>query len=227
MMAIDKNDLEIPLGTVDWGGLRRLEPVSRRWGFDRGTPIDRYYIERFLGSCRFDIRGCCIEVMNADYTCKFGDGRVVDSDVIDIDPRNPRATIVGDLADPSTLRQGHYDCFILTQTLPVIYDSRAVIRNCYAALRPGGTLLITAPCLCRYSPHPADYWRFTDSSLARLITENTDCTELEVNAFGNLIASMGFLQGLASSELLPEELDAQDVRFPIVVTASLRKNATP
>mgnify|MGYP006961430571 CR=1 FL=1 len=26
----------------------RTEPVSRRFGYDRGTPIDRYYIENFL-----------------------------------------------------------------------------------------------------------------------------------------------------------------------------------
>jgi len=33
---------------VDWGGLRQMEPVSRQFGYDRGTPVDRYYIERFL-----------------------------------------------------------------------------------------------------------------------------------------------------------------------------------
>ena len=38
------------LGSVDFGGLRRLTPVSRAFGFDRGLPIDRYYIERFLAA---------------------------------------------------------------------------------------------------------------------------------------------------------------------------------
>jgi hypothetical protein len=29
------------------GIARRTTPLSRHWGFDRGTPVDRYYIERF------------------------------------------------------------------------------------------------------------------------------------------------------------------------------------
>ena len=34
---------------VSYGSLRRLTPISDRWGLDRGTPIDRHYIEQFLG----------------------------------------------------------------------------------------------------------------------------------------------------------------------------------
>src|SRR5262249_15235576 len=37
----------IPTGTVRFGDLGRTQPISRRFGFDRGTPVDRYYIERF------------------------------------------------------------------------------------------------------------------------------------------------------------------------------------
>jgi hypothetical protein len=108
--------------------------------------------------------------------------------------------------------------------LPVIFQPDVVIRHCHAALRPGGTMLVTVPCFCRYSPHPVDYWRFTASSLARLLSENTDCADPEVASYGNLVASVGFLQGLAASELLPDELDFQDERFPIVATAVIRKS---
>ena len=38
-------------------GLRRLAPVSDKWGHDRGTPVDRWYIERFLERQAGDIRG--------------------------------------------------------------------------------------------------------------------------------------------------------------------------
>ena len=27
---------------------RHIRPISKKWGFDRGLPIDRYYIEKFL-----------------------------------------------------------------------------------------------------------------------------------------------------------------------------------
>jgi hypothetical protein len=46
----------------DWGDLRRLQPVSREFGYDRGLPIDRYYIERFLEAHRWDIYGRTLEI---------------------------------------------------------------------------------------------------------------------------------------------------------------------
>jgi hypothetical protein len=39
---------QVPGRSVRWGNLRRLRPFSDRYGCDRGTPIERYYIERFL-----------------------------------------------------------------------------------------------------------------------------------------------------------------------------------
>ncbi len=44
-------------GRVDLGDLRSLRPVSASFGQDRGTPIRRYYIERFLQQERSAIRG--------------------------------------------------------------------------------------------------------------------------------------------------------------------------
>jgi len=222
-MQDEKPSLAIPLGSVDWGSLRRQEPISNRWGFDRGQPIDRYYIENFLARHADSIRGHCLELMNPDYTHGFGKERITQADVLDINPRNPQATIVGDLLDFATLSPGTYDCIILTQTLQVLFQPGLALRHCYSALRPGGVMLVTVPCFCRYSPHPVDYWRFTASSLSRLIEENTDGINLEIASHGNLIASMGFLQGMASAEFRPEELDLQDDRFPIVATAKLRK----
>ena len=223
MMATDRNDLDIPLGSIDWGALRRLEPISNRWGFDRGQPVDRYYIENFLQKHSTCIRGHCLEVMNPDYSNRFGKEFVTQADAVDINPGNPRATIIGDLLDPHTLPANTYDCIILTQTLTVIYDGRTVMRNCYAALKPGATMLVTAACMCRYSPHPEDFWRLTDRSLTRLIADNTDCNDFEIEAHGNLVTSTAFLMGIASGELTQAELEHKDFRFPIVVCARLQK----
>jgi hypothetical protein len=43
------------IGTVRFGDLDRLTPISRGWGFDRGAPIDRFYIERFMAPRAGDI----------------------------------------------------------------------------------------------------------------------------------------------------------------------------
>jgi len=39
---------QVPGRSVRWGNLRRLRPFHDRYGYDGGTPIERYYIERFL-----------------------------------------------------------------------------------------------------------------------------------------------------------------------------------
>ena len=44
------------------GIFRRTSPLSDVWGFDRGTPVDRYYIECFLEGQRRDITGRILEV---------------------------------------------------------------------------------------------------------------------------------------------------------------------
>ena len=223
-MATHKsNQFRLPVGEINWGDLRSQEPVSENWGYDRGQPIDRYFIENFLQKHANDVKGCCLEVMNDKYIRKFGGDRVTASEVLDIDSNNRKATIVGDLTNPSTLSPNTFDCFIMTQTLPVIYDGNAVIRNSYSAIKPGGVLLMTAPALCRYSPHPLDFWRFTDKSLERLIIENTNAREYEIEKHGNLICSIGFLIGAASQELQPAELDYNDSRFPIVIACRLVK----
>lgn len=218
-MSKNQNRSSIPLGSINWGDLRNLQPVSERWGFDRGKPIDRYYIEGFLETHQHDIRGRCIEVLNDNYTRRFGGENVLHRDILDINEKNSKATILGDLTQSDTLPTNHYDCFILTQTLPVIYDTRAALANSFKALKPGGVLLITVPALCRYSPHPEDYWRFTKASLESLINEATESREYSMESYGNLIASIAFLTGIVAEELSTEELEHFDRRFPVVIMA--------
>jgi len=61
-----------PVGYIRFGSLRRVMPISRKWGFDRGLPIDRYYIERFLSAHALDICGYVLEIQDNAYTRKFG-----------------------------------------------------------------------------------------------------------------------------------------------------------
>jgi len=69
---------------VDWGGLRRMEPVSREFGYDRGTPVDRYYIDRFLRRNSSAVFGRVLEVGDDSYTRQFGGERVTRRDVFHV-----------------------------------------------------------------------------------------------------------------------------------------------
>src|SRR5206468_2861279 len=118
-----------------------VEPLSRRFGLDRGRPVDRVLIERFLGEHAADVRGRVLEVYEPTYTERFGGSRVTRSEVVDASAANPRATLVGDLRSPGWLPERAFDCVILTQTLHSAPDPGAVLRSLAAALAPGGVLL--------------------------------------------------------------------------------------
>ena len=122
-----------------------LEPVSREFGFDRGGPVDRWYIERFLDAHRADVRGRVLEVAESSYTDRYGDGQVTQSDVLYAKPGLPEATIVGDLTTGKGIPRDAYDCLIVTQTLPFIYDVAGAVRGIRDALVEGGVALVTVP----------------------------------------------------------------------------------
>ena len=202
------------------GDLRRLTPIDPNWGFERGTPIDRVYVEGFVAAHSGDIRGRVLEIAAPDYTSRFGTDleRV---DVLMATEGNPEATIVGDLADAPQIPDASFDCAIVTQTLQFVYDVRAAFATLHRILAPGGVLLATVPGITRISP-PEDeafgeWWHFTARSLRRLAEEAFGDGAAEVEAFGNVLSAAGFLYGLAASDLRPEELHARDRLYEVIV----------
>jgi SAM-dependent methyltransferase len=206
------------------GTLRRTRPLSDRWGFDRGTPVDRYYIERFLAENQEAVRGRVLEVKDSRYTERFGSD-VRERAVLDIDSSNPHATVIADLAAADSVPADSFDCFILTQTLQYVYDLSAALRHAHRILSPGGVLLATAPALSRIDPGCADreYWRFTAASFRALLAEAFPPDRIAVRTYGNVLTGIAFLAGMAAEELRPRELAHQDPHFPLLVAARAEK----
>jgi SAM-dependent methyltransferase len=208
------------------GTIRRTAPLSEAWGRDRGTPVDRYYIEQFLEENRNFIRGRVLEIMNSDYTRRFGQ-RVETSDVLDIDAQNPAATFVADLAAADGVPSEAFDCVILTQTLQYIFDLSAALDHAHRILRPGGTLLCTVPSVSRIGRKyvESEYWRFTATSCSRLLGHAFPAGVVDVRARGNVLVSVAFLMGMACEELSRRELEVDDPYFPLVITARATRAA--
>jgi len=201
------------------------EPLSDHHGLDRGTPVDRRYIDVFLGGHSLAIRGSVLEVGSDAYTARFGGDRVQQRTVVDIDAANPRATLIADLDQAGSLPLGAFDCIILTQTLHLLRRPGRCIDNCFAALRPAGVLLVTAPSVSRVSPtYPdADFWRFTRAGMSELFARCWPAS-FTVEAFGNLRTCLAFLLGEVVEDLADHDLDHHDPRFPLTVAVAATKS---
>jgi SAM-dependent methyltransferase len=207
-----------------WGNLRRPQPFDDRFGFRRGIPVDRYYMERFIAANATCIRGVAGEIADDTYTTRHGVDRLERVEIIDLDPANPAATMVADLNVAGSLPAGTFDCLIVTQVLQYVLDPGAVVRELVRALRPGGTLLIAVPALTPHDTYEAiegDRWRFWPAGLRHLLLQAAPASSPEVVASGNLVAATAFLQGISADELSRADLARHDPRFPVVVCGRL------
>ncbi|MEH1819267.1 MAG: methyltransferase domain-containing protein [Nostoc sp.] len=216
-------------GMVNFGSFRRLKPISSCYGFDRGQPIGRYYGENFLARHADDVRGHVLEIGDSPYTRKFGGDRVTKSDVLHLVEGNPETTIIGDLTNAPHIPDNTFDCFILYQTLQLIYDLPAAIKTTYRILKPGGVVLVSIPGIIQIAdPSWNDYWcwSFTTASAQQLFAEVFPKDNITIEAFGNVLAAISALQGMAAEELRPEELNYKDPAYTVSITVRAVKPNT-
>jgi SAM-dependent methyltransferase len=205
-----------------------VEPTSRVFGFDRGTPIDRRYIESFLSRHGASIRGAVLEVGDDAYTARYGGGlasahRLLRSAENGVSPR----VLVGDLELPQTLPENSFDCFICTQTYNFVFEIGRAVESSHRMLRPGGVLLATAAAIAPISRYDmdrwGDYWRLTTASARRLM-QPWFGADMEIGSAGNAFAASCFVQGLAVEDLEDAALlDVVDADYPVIITIAARK----
>lgn len=212
-----------------WGNLPRRAPFSDTYGLERGRPVDRVYIERFLADRAADVRGAALEVKDATYTRRFGGPRVTSSDVLDLDATNRHATLLADLGAEGALPTDRFDTVICTQTLHLIPDVGVALRNLWGSLRPGGTLLVTVPTASRIETsyeHAADLWRYTPAGFEHVVrTALPGEAEVELTGVGNLVTLLAFLMGLAAEDLDDDAFDDDDPTYPLIVAARIVRPA--
>ena len=210
-----------PVKSVKWHNLRSKTPVSSIFGLDRGTPIDRVYIEHFLKSNEDSIRGVCCEIADNTYTKKFGNN-VDQYEILHYNNENKKATIVGDLSDLDSVPHNIIDCFILTQTLNFIYDFKSAIKGLHAMLKKDGVALITVAGISQISRYDyerwGDFWRFTDLSILKAFEEVFEKGNVEVECYGNVLSSIAFLEGISAEELKHDELFFKDRNYQLLIT---------
>ena len=216
---------KLKLNNVDKIDLSRVEPISRKFGFDLGTPVDRYYIENFLSKNSHLIIGNVLEFDNDIYARKFGNN----SCSIDIlsPVKTPKSTIVADLCNSSNFPENRYNCIICTQTIQVIFDIQSAIENLIKALLPGGNLILTVSGISQISRYDyerwGEYWRLTEKTLTKLAENCSNCENAKIMSFGNLPVAKAFLDGIPAEFLQESVLDHEDKDFQLIICGILRK----
>jgi SAM-dependent methyltransferase len=211
---------------ISFGDLRRTSPISNEFGFDRGKPVDRRYVEAFLAASSMDIFGRVLEIGDNAYTVRFGGSRVIKSDVLNRYDGHPTTTFVGDLANGAELPTEAFDCVVLTQTLHLLFSLPEAIATLWRILKPGGVLLVTVPWVSpidRGEWGKSWYWSITPAALLRLLSDRFGDDRVDVTHYGNVYAATAFLYGLAEHELNIENLDIHDPYCPVIVAARARK----
>jgi SAM-dependent methyltransferase len=210
--------------------LARPVPLYPDFGFGRGWPIDRYYIEGFLKAHAADIRGEVLEASSEpNYTRQFGGDRVTRGHIMYPVPGLPGGTMVGNLETGEGIPAAAFDCVLLTQVLQFIYDMPAAVANSHRSLKEGGTMLATFAGISQIAKSDMDawgeYWRITDAGARRLFADVFGEANVEVQAFGNCLAACAFLNGLVISDLKPQDLDYNDPEFQLIIAVRAVKQA--
>jgi SAM-dependent methyltransferase len=204
-----------------WGNLRRTHPFSHTYGFERGTPIDRYYLHRFLDANRALITGDVLEVQTSAYTRRFGhDVRRVAS--FDIVPQF-QPSYVCDLAhSEDILPSSAFDCVLLPNTLQHVRELDAGLQNILRVVRPGGAILASAAGLLPLTGDAPDWWRFSPDGWREKLSRSWHDADVDVAGHGNCLSAVASQLGLALEELTTAELDVHDPRFPVLTTILCR-----
>lgn len=203
--------------------LNSVEPVSRLFGFDRGTPIDRYYMEKFLA-------WNSIEMSNPKNTFEVGDSTYSEKFYKDANHEVLMFDKGMDLTKPETIRRNYYDVFICTQVFNFIYDVKAAIRGAFSLLRPGGVMLCTvAGNISQVSRSDMEnyghFWGFTYLGIQRLVEEVFGAQNVKVFPYGNAMAATAFIQGIAIEDLKAvDRLDDIDPEYAITVGIVAKKH---
>lgn len=203
-----------------------INPISNIFGIERGLPIDRYYIEKFLAKNSRYVKGTVLEVAERGYTIKYGSD-VKESICMHVSDSKDGNNIIANLETGEGIVENMADCFILTQTLPFIFDVREAARNVVRSLKRGGIALVTVSGITQISRYDMSrwghYWSFTTASLKKLFDMINEVESVEVEAYGNVKSSVSGLYGLAMEDVCQEELEYKDDNYQQIVTAVVKK----
>ncbi|MBP3768913.1 MAG: hypothetical protein J6I48_02220 [Lachnospira sp.] len=205
-----------------------LLPVSEQFATERGTPIDRYYIDMFLEKNSQYIKGDVLEIEDNAYTKKYGGNHYNSSIVMDLNSKNENIDFNANIETGEGIKGAIADCFICTQTLMYIYDLKSAAHNIIEMLKSKGVALITCSGLSQNSRRCMEsygaYWGFNEASLKKIFDNTDGAKVIESGTFGNVKTVSAHINGLCIEDIDESDFKENDVCYPLIVYAVVKKN---
>lgn len=204
----------------------KTKPVSRKFGIERGSAVDRYYIEKFLQKHRDLIHGDCVEIGENTYTLRYGKDKVKRSYILHVEGWGSNA-VKGNLETGEGIEEEKYDCAVITQTLMFIYNIKRAAENIYKMLKRGGCALVTVSGISQISRYDADLWgsyyNFHEDAMRALFEPIFGTENIEIQTYGNVKTVIAMLYGLCAEELQEADFRETDKDYPLILSIVLKK----
>lgn len=201
-------------------------PVHEDWGYRRGTPIGRVYIDDFLDMERNYIVGDVMEVSETTYSEKFSNPKNVKS-ITAIHVDDVYGCRKANLETFEGLREKEFDTMIITQTLAYIYNLNAVAKNIHKALKNGGYAFITVSDIGHMGRVELEnygaYWGFHKDGCKKLFSNVFGEENVNVYTYGNAKTAICQLYGLCAEDLDDETLRFHDPIYPMIIGIVVHK----
>jgi len=207
-------------GSLDWGDLKKTVPICQAFGLTRGTPVDRYYLSKFLADVKSQITGNILEIGGTPkdkdfYSINLGNSyRILNMEA------GAGVDIIGDVHDISLVEPNSLDSVIIFNVLEHCYAPWIAVENIYKWLKPGGKCFAMVPSSIRLHATPSDYWRPLPDGFAWIFR---NYSQQKLYVYGNPITVIASYHGIAVEELTVEELDAVHPDYPVATCMLAQK----
>jgi SAM-dependent methyltransferase len=202
--------------------------ISNDFGFGRGKPVDRFYIESFIKQHTDKILGSCLEFGDTTYIDLFGKS-VKDKYSFNYssEPSQYKNNIMGDLTKIDTLSKNSFDCILCINVLNFIYDLPIAVEGLKKLIKPNGKIIITlagvSSHISRYDMDRwGDYWRFTNKSAIKLFKDAGFHVE-KIQTYGNPYACSAQINGYSMEDLSKEKIVKSDPDYQLLIACILSK----
>lgn len=208
------------VGEIDWGDLRRASPFCAEFGFSRGTPIDRYYLNLFVAEICDQLHGDVVEIGGKNHNKNsYGFSRVFRYRGLNL-IASPGVELIGDAAQSQCLPPSSLDGLVAFNVLEHTPRPWQIVNNMRLWLREGGVACCMVPNAQRLHKMPEDYWRPLPAALMEMFT---GWSERRLYQYGNPVSTVASLMGIAAEELEEAELIDYHPDYPVASCIFARK----